>query len=111
MNYHYERIKALFGGKIVGAITVDVDAETGNETIQWMKPDSKFSTNGEGFMGLLIEMPNGSKLGMIIMQDEEGNGPGAFDIIGLKMPKAVFDKLLEQAAERGGENENYHKKT
>jgi hypothetical protein len=82
-NYYYAKAKELFGGKVVGAFTVEVNTDTGEETIKPMGPMSKFSGYGEEFMGIRFEMPDGSFKGMIIKADEEGNGPGDFDVIDL----------------------------
>lgn len=111
-NYYFNRIKELFGGKIVGAITVDVDIKTGKQTIKTMMPDSKYSACEEGFMGLLIKMPDKSMKGMIIMQDEEGNGPGDFDIFNLQR-FFVLDQRSKSgnASKEIGENAINGKKT
>ncbi len=34
----------------------------------------------DGYFGLVVKMPNKSKKNLFILRDDEGNGPGSFEI-------------------------------
>ena len=57
VNFYVSRLMGLVGGKITHALDV-----------------------GDGFFGFRVQLPDGRRKDVIVMCDEEGNGPGAIDI-------------------------------
>jgi len=62
LNFYTDRLKGLVGGEIVGVVA---------------SPPNPF---GEVFVGMKIQKINGTRYVLWFLSDEEGNGPGAFDI-------------------------------
>lgn len=58
IDFYTDQLHALVGATIVG-VTKDPDNE---------------------FFGLALRMPNGAHKTLWILRDDEGNGPGSFDL-------------------------------
>ena len=62
-QFYLDQLKPLVGGVIEVAVRTDVD-EFGDE-----------------FFGLAIKCKDGAVRRLIILADDEGNGPGSFEIV------------------------------
>ena len=63
-KFYLDRLEPLVGGTIVGLIRTGVDEESGDE-----------------FFGLSIKFEDGKIKHLILLSDDEGNGPGSFEIM------------------------------
>ncbi|HRI90366.1 MAG TPA: hypothetical protein PLS93_01785 [Accumulibacter sp.] len=63
-DFHLKQLRPLVGGTITNLARTGVD-EYGDE-----------------FFGLVITLPNGQKRTLIFLADDEGNGPGSFQLDG-----------------------------
>jgi hypothetical protein len=61
-DFHLQQLRPLVGGRITSLARTGVD-EYGDE-----------------FFGLVITLPNGQKRTLIFLADDEGNGPGSFQL-------------------------------
>ena len=61
-EFYLKQLSNLIGGKITQVATTEAD-ESGDE-----------------FFGLVVTMPNGKSKTVLILRDDEGNGPGSFEI-------------------------------
>lgn len=61
-DFHLQQLRPLLGGTITNLARTGVD-EYGDE-----------------FFGLVVTLPNGKKRTVIFLADDEGNGPGSFQI-------------------------------
>lgn len=61
-DFHLKQLRPLVGGTITNLARTGVD-EYGDE-----------------FFGLVITLPNGQKRTLIFLADDEGNGPGSFQL-------------------------------
>lgn len=61
LNHELEKLKPLLGGTLTQLADVD-------------------GGMGERFPGFYVTTPDGEKHLVVIMQDEEGNGPGAVQV-------------------------------
>lgn len=62
-QFYLDQLKPLVGGRIVGLL------RTGQDEF------------GDEFYGLTIHCNDGSIRHLLIMRDDEGNGPGSFQIV------------------------------
>jgi hypothetical protein len=60
-KFYLDQLRPLVGGKIIRLAICDDDEE-------------------EEYFGLVISMPNGKTKTLIFLRDDEGNGPGSFEI-------------------------------
>ncbi len=65
-DFYLNQLKRLVGGKITAL------ARTG-------PPQGDFD---QEFFGIVITLQNGKELTMTFLADDEGNGPGSFEILG-----------------------------
>jgi hypothetical protein len=63
-DFYLDRLRCLIGGKIISM------ARSG-------PPQNEFD---DEYFGLVIALPDGSTKTLILLSDDEGNGPGSFDI-------------------------------
>jgi len=61
-DFHLQKLRPLVGGTITNLARTGID-EYGDE-----------------FFGLVIALPNGQKRTLIFLADDEGNGPGSFQL-------------------------------
>ena len=61
-DFHLKLLRPLVGGTITNL------ARTGTDEY------------GDEFFGLVIALPNGQKRTLIFLADDEGNGPGSFQL-------------------------------
>ena len=61
-DFHLQQLRPLLGGTITNLARTGVD-EYGDE-----------------FFGLVITLPSGQKRTLIFLADDEGNGPGSFQL-------------------------------
>lgn len=73
-TYYVEKLGQLVGGKIVKII----------ET-----PWNERSTYEDYFFGFEIELPSGKRKLVWFLMDDEGNGPGSFDLVDLEKIQKV----------------------
>lgn len=57
-DYYINQLTPLVGGQVTSVIS-----------------------DGDGFFGLQIKQVDGKVVNMFIMRDDEGNGPGSFELI------------------------------
>ena len=62
-EFHLKQLEPLIGGTVVSLARSGVDPELGDE-----------------FFGLVIQLKNGQKKSLMLLSDDEGNGPGSFEI-------------------------------
>ena len=62
-EFYLKLLEPLIGGTVVGLARSGVDPELGDE-----------------FFGLVIQLKNGQKKSLTLLSDDEGNGPGSFEI-------------------------------
>ena len=61
-EFYLKQLQQLVGGKITQLATTDADE------------------SGEQFFGFVVTMPNGKSKTVLFLRDDEGNGPGSFEI-------------------------------
>lgn len=61
-DFYLKRLSPLMGGQIIGSVRTGTD-EYGDE-----------------FFGLTIKKKNGKTVHLLLLSDDEGNGPGSFQI-------------------------------
>lgn len=63
-QFYLDQLQPLVGGRIVGTVRSGVD-ESGEEE----------------FFGLTIQLASGQSKHLVLLADDEGNGPGSFNIV------------------------------
>ena len=63
-NFYLSQLRPLLGATITKLVRTGTD-----------KDDS-----ADDLFGLLVTLPDGSKKTMLLLSDDEGNGPGSFEI-------------------------------
>ena len=64
-TFYLDQLKPLVGGKITALARCGPNADS----------------NEDEFFGFVIKLPNGKTKTLILLSDDEGNGPGSFEII------------------------------
>jgi hypothetical protein len=59
-DYYLQQLQAFVGAKIVGLARADAEYDE--------------------FFGFVVELPNKERKVILFLQDDEGNGPGSFEI-------------------------------
>lgn len=99
INYYYDKISQLLGGKIISSFYMYLD-KNGEEIINELTPNTDFKEMHQhnAFLGMMVMLPNKNVKGVIVMQDEEGNGPGALDICDLKVSQTDLNSMIAKMA-------------
>ena len=64
-DFYLEKLRPMVGGTITNLVR---------------SGPSSGPTDHEEFFGLIITMPNGTEHTFFLLSDDEGNGPGSFEI-------------------------------
>ena len=64
-NFYLDKLKPLIGGKIT-ALARSGPTDDPHE---------------DEFFGFVIKLPNGKRKTLFLLSDDEGNGPGSFELI------------------------------
>jgi hypothetical protein len=60
VNFYLQQLQSLVGAKIVGLVRADDEHDE--------------------FFGFVVELPNKERKVIFFLRDDEGNGPGSFEI-------------------------------